>query len=158
MGIGFSSKPKLEFLRAIISPNFSYVFSPTLVTSISNALFGVLAGHWLMSDKEGNKKARGLLKAEITSIPIALIAQRIFLTIKNLRPLFFMEGMRILAGNQSTRMQFKLRAWIEPIDPTCAKPKAGGYPNILVFPVKFKIVMVFLGGWKIKTGFFVFFV
>lgn len=63
-----------HWIGRVISPDFSYVFSPTLLTSISNALFGVLAGHWLMSDHDGNKKARGLLIAGVALILVALIA------------------------------------------------------------------------------------
>ena len=56
-----------------ISPKFKYVFSITLITSISNALFGVLAGHWLMSAKKPTEKSIGLLVAGIGFIIAALI-------------------------------------------------------------------------------------
>jgi predicted acyltransferase len=56
-----------------ISPNFKYVFSVNLIPSISNALFGVLAGHWLISENSGNRKVKGLLIAGLLFIIIGLI-------------------------------------------------------------------------------------
>ena len=44
-----------------ISPNFRVMLSLTLIPTISNALLGVLAGHWLKSDKSQVDKAKGLL-------------------------------------------------------------------------------------------------
>lgn len=58
----------------VISPKFSYVFSLTLITSVSNAMMGVLAGHWLMSGKNGSRKTIGLLLAGIALILVALVA------------------------------------------------------------------------------------
>lgn len=63
-----------EHVAHYISPNFQYVFGLTLITSISNALFGVLAGHWLMSQKSGTEKAKGLLVAGVVFILVALLA------------------------------------------------------------------------------------
>jgi len=48
-----------------ISPNFRYVINISLIPSISNALFGVLAGHWLKSGKTPTEKTVGLLVAGI---------------------------------------------------------------------------------------------
>jgi predicted acyltransferase len=56
-----------------ISPDFKYVFSISLIPSVSNALFGVLAGHWLMSAGKGTRKTLGLLIAGIIMIIIGLI-------------------------------------------------------------------------------------
>jgi len=55
-------------IAEVVSPDFSYVLSPTLLTSISNALMGVLAGHWLMADKEGGRKAGMLVVAGVAAI------------------------------------------------------------------------------------------
>src|SRR5690606_3231773 len=63
-----------QWIGQTISPDFSYLFSPSLLTSISNALFGVLAGHWLMSDNDGIKKTMGLLLTGVVLILIALIS------------------------------------------------------------------------------------
>jgi len=46
-----------------ISPAFSHVFSLSLLPSISNALFGVLAGQWLMRAKKSIKTAFWLFAA-----------------------------------------------------------------------------------------------
>jgi len=56
-----------------ISPDFRYVLSLSLVTSVSNALFGVLAGHWLRSGEKPGKKAFGLLAGGIVFIILALL-------------------------------------------------------------------------------------
>lgn len=57
----------------LISPNFKHVLSLTLIPSVSNALFGVLAGHWLMSEHNGAKKTMWLLIAGICLIIAGLI-------------------------------------------------------------------------------------
>jgi predicted acyltransferase len=57
-----------------ISFNFRFVFSITLITSISNALLGVLAGHWLLSESKPNKKAKWLLFAGIGLIIVSFIS------------------------------------------------------------------------------------
>ncbi len=56
-----------------LSPDFRVVLSLNLSTSISNALLGVLAGHWLMSDRKGNEKALGLLIAGIALMITGLL-------------------------------------------------------------------------------------
>jgi len=68
----------------ILSPDLSYVLSPTLLTSISNALMGVLAGQWLMSDAEGNTKARNLVGAGIGLMLVAGLSHLDFPTNKKL--------------------------------------------------------------------------
>lgn len=60
-------------VAGFISPDFKHVFSITLIPSVSNALFGVLTGHWLMSEKSPIRKAKGLLVAGIVFIIAALI-------------------------------------------------------------------------------------
>lgn len=78
-GVGdFSQAGNLDtYLRdciaEVITPNFRYVFSISLIPSISNALFGALTGHFLMSDKQKSIKARWLLYAGIIFILISLI-------------------------------------------------------------------------------------
>ena len=67
-----------------ISPNFQNVFSITLIPSIPNALLGVLAGHWLLSDRKQTEKALGLLTAGIGSIIVGLIIHLDFPIVKNL--------------------------------------------------------------------------
>src|SRR5690606_36354209 len=58
-----------------LSPNVRYLFSFTLLTSISNALLGVLAGHWLIStNRKENEKVKGLLYAGVGLIILSLIA------------------------------------------------------------------------------------
>ncbi len=56
-----------------LSPNFRYVFDISLIPSVSNALFGVIAGHWLLSDKKPHDKALWLLIAGILFIFAGLI-------------------------------------------------------------------------------------
>lgn len=56
-----------------LSPAFSYVLSVSLITSVSNALLGALAGHWLRSQKTPDTKALGLLLAGLGSIGAALL-------------------------------------------------------------------------------------
>jgi len=63
-----------QWVGDVLSPKFSYVFSLTLITSVSNAMMGVLAGHWLMSAKSGSRKTRGLLMTGIVLILVALIS------------------------------------------------------------------------------------
>lgn len=45
----------------LISPNFRYVISLSLLPSVSTALFGVLAGQWLRSEKRPTEKTMGML-------------------------------------------------------------------------------------------------
>ena len=56
-----------------ISFNLRFVFSLTLITSISNALLGVLAGHWLLSERNPTGKVKGLLLAGIGLIIVSFI-------------------------------------------------------------------------------------
>jgi predicted acyltransferase len=63
-----------NWVGKVISPDFSYVLSPTLLTSISNALMGVLAGHWLMSDQKGHKKAIVLIIAGMVLMLLAALS------------------------------------------------------------------------------------
>jgi predicted acyltransferase len=56
-----------------ISPNFRYVLGIDLITSVSNALLGVLAGHLLMSGKKATEKTSVLLIAGICLIIAGLI-------------------------------------------------------------------------------------
>lgn len=67
-----------------ISPDFRYVFSFSLVTSVSNALFGVLAGHWLRSGRNPGKIASGLFIAGIVAILVAMVIHIDFPVNKNL--------------------------------------------------------------------------
>lgn len=62
-----------DIVANFISPNFRHVFSLTLIPSVSNALFGVLAGHWLMSEQKESKKALRLLIAGACLIIAGLI-------------------------------------------------------------------------------------
>jgi predicted acyltransferase len=57
----------------LISPNFRYVLMLTMITSVSNALLGVLAGHWLMSARKPNEKTIGLLLAGIGLVVAGLL-------------------------------------------------------------------------------------
>ena len=56
-----------------ISPNFKSVLSLSLLPSVSNALFGVLAGQWLMKADKSPKKALGLFIAGVVLIIAALL-------------------------------------------------------------------------------------
>ena len=56
-----------------LSPDFRYVFDLSLIPSVSNALFGVLAGHLLKSDRESLDKAKWLLIAGTCFIIAGLI-------------------------------------------------------------------------------------
>jgi predicted acyltransferase len=56
-----------------ISPNFRYVLDISLIPSVSNALFGVLAGHWLKSGKEPMEKAKWLLIAGVAFMIAGLL-------------------------------------------------------------------------------------
>jgi len=62
-----------SYVAKWMSPNFRYVFDLSLIPSVSNALFGVLAGHWLKSGRESLDKAKWLLIAGIALILVALI-------------------------------------------------------------------------------------
>lgn len=57
----------------VVSPDFRFVFNITLIPTISNALIGVLAGHWLMSEKNETEKTTGLLIAGIGLFILAFI-------------------------------------------------------------------------------------
>ena len=78
-GIGdFSPEGNLDsFLcnqvAGLLSPDFRYVFSISLIPSVSNALFGVLAGHWLMSDRKPEEKAKWILIAGLIAIAVGLL-------------------------------------------------------------------------------------
>jgi predicted acyltransferase len=48
-----------------VSPNLRYNLSISLIPSVSNALFGVLAGQWLRSGREPMEKAKWLLIAGV---------------------------------------------------------------------------------------------
>jgi predicted acyltransferase len=48
-------------VSAYLSPYFRHVLSITLIPTISTALMGVLAGHWLRSDRNPMAKAKGLM-------------------------------------------------------------------------------------------------
>ena len=78
-GIGdFSPEGNLDTyignqVAQFISPNFRYVFAVSLIPSVSNALFGVLAGHWLMSDRKPEIKALWLLYTSIVLIVLSLL-------------------------------------------------------------------------------------
>ena len=63
-----------NWIAEFISPDFRYVFSINLIPSISNALFGVIAGNWLLSGKKVTEKALGLLVAGIGLIILGLVA------------------------------------------------------------------------------------
>jgi len=67
-----------------LSPNFRYVFSLTLIPAISNALFGVLAGHWLRSSRTPVDKAKGLLLAGSVLFITSFLIHLDFPIIKNL--------------------------------------------------------------------------
>ncbi len=56
-----------------ISPKFRFVFSINLITSVSNALFGALAGYWLKSEKKSAGKTIGLLLAGLGFIIFSLL-------------------------------------------------------------------------------------
>ena len=53
--------------------NFRYVFSISLIPSVSNALFGVLAGHWLMSERKPDEKAKWVLITGLIAIVLGLL-------------------------------------------------------------------------------------
>ena len=56
-----------------ISPSFGNVFNPSLLPSVSNALFGVLAGHWLIKGSKSSKKALWLFIAGVGFIVAGLL-------------------------------------------------------------------------------------
>jgi predicted acyltransferase len=63
-----------ERVAATISPRFRYVLSITLIPSIANALFGVLAGQWLRSSRRPGLKTLGLLLAGAAFVAFGLVA------------------------------------------------------------------------------------
>ena len=56
-----------------LSRDFRYVIDPSLMQAVANCVLGVLAGHWLMSDRSPEDKARGLMYAGIAFIIAALV-------------------------------------------------------------------------------------
>ena len=56
-----------------IAPSLRFVLSISLVTSVSNALFGAIAGQWLMSERSEREKTRWLLLGGIVFILAALL-------------------------------------------------------------------------------------
>lgn len=60
----------------VISPNFQYVLSITLIPTVSTALFGVLAGQWLRSSQTPGKKAAGLLLAGAVFLVAAMFVHQ----------------------------------------------------------------------------------
>ncbi len=56
-----------------LSPSFRYNLSISLIPSVSNALFGVLAGHWLRSNREPMEKAKWLLIAGVVFMLAGLL-------------------------------------------------------------------------------------
>jgi predicted acyltransferase len=56
-----------------LSPNFRYVLDISIIPSVSNALFGVLAGHWLRSNREPMDKAKWLLIAGVAFMAAGLL-------------------------------------------------------------------------------------
>ena len=56
-----------------ISPNFRYVLDISLIPSVSNAMFGVLAGHWLRSSHSEKFKTSRLLMAGIGLMALGLL-------------------------------------------------------------------------------------
>lgn len=63
----------VNLVDAKLSPHLGYVVNITLITSVSNALFGVLAGHWLMSAKSQAEKTKWLLVAGVAFIIIGVL-------------------------------------------------------------------------------------
>ena len=57
-----------------ISYNFRYVLNIDLITSISNALFGVLAGQWLLSESTATEKAKWLFFGGVILIVVSLLS------------------------------------------------------------------------------------
>ena len=57
----------------IWSPKFQYVVSITLIPSVATALFGVLAGHWLRSERRQERKTVGLLLSGAIFVAAALL-------------------------------------------------------------------------------------
>jgi len=60
-------------VAGLISRDFRFIFNINLIPSVSNALLGVLAGHWLMTDNNGAKKTSGLLFAGLAMIAAGLL-------------------------------------------------------------------------------------
>jgi len=56
-----------------LSPSFRHVFNPSLLLSVSNALFGVLAGQWLIKGDKSSKKALWLFIAGAGFIVVGLL-------------------------------------------------------------------------------------
>jgi predicted acyltransferase len=57
-----------------ISYNFRYVLNIDLITSISNALLGVLAGQWLLSERTAAEKAKWLFFGGVILIVVSLFS------------------------------------------------------------------------------------
>jgi len=62
-----------QLVSNYISPDFRHVFSISLIPTVSNALLGVIAGHWLKAEKTPEKKTIGLLGGGMGLIIISLI-------------------------------------------------------------------------------------
>jgi predicted acyltransferase len=70
VNIGVWIENKISFF---LSPDFRFIFNPSLMQAVANCLFGVLAGHWLLSKKSSTEKTIGLLLAGLTLIFLALL-------------------------------------------------------------------------------------
>jgi len=66
-------------------------------TSLSTALMGVLAGHWLRSSRSGNRKAAGLLIAGLISLLVGHIWGKFFFVSRNI----WTSSFVLLAGGWS---------------------------------------------------------
>lgn len=65
-------------VAAHLSPDLRALLSLNLIPSVSNALFGVLAGHWLRSNRGGSEKASKLLLAGFAAIAVGLLIHLVF--------------------------------------------------------------------------------
>lgn len=63
----------MSIVADTISPAFKYMFSLSLLSSVANALFGVLAGQWLMRANKSPQKALWLCFAGIGLIVAGLL-------------------------------------------------------------------------------------
>ena len=62
-----------NYISEWVSPNVRYNLSISLIPSVANALFGVLAGHWLRSGRAPMEKAKWLIIAGAAFIVIGLL-------------------------------------------------------------------------------------
>ena len=67
-----------EKVSVIISPNFKYVLSISLIPTVSTALFGALAGQWLRSSKSQNEKTIGLIFVGIVFLILSFLVSLSF--------------------------------------------------------------------------------